>query len=301
VWKKKLEKMTDEGKALPSFSIESRRQKLEESRSEIESVKKRRDERLKEQEETKVLRDQMQRDLEIEANIEFDQREVEFHRLQSWKRSQIRIQDGRPEASDELLKYLFVRLKLSDPEALRQLGIALGESEREIQARELFLECLDVDLADVGALMGSMEQGQLWQLRADVLEMKDNCGPEPAPSTATHPLSSSSSSSSTSGDKNAQERFFWACALVAVDRYLDIQTAMQALSSNASASSSSSLLRQAEIAVACGSKADYVTGSGVGGAVAEQVLAMLQAKSLAELIDMEKYVDTFFMLFIYFF
>ncbi len=139
--------MAEEGQELPSYSEQAMRAKMEAQLQEIESVKRRRMERLREQEEMRALKEQMQRDLEIEANLEFDQKEVEFHRLQAWKRAQIRIQDGRARPVDELMKPLFVLLKLTDPERLRQLGIALGESEREIRARDEFLAALDDGLA----------------------------------------------------------------------------------------------------------------------------------------------------------
>ncbi|XP_033749673.1 cactin-like [Pecten maximus] len=104
-WGKKLEK---EGKKnLTKDEIQHlHKQKMEESRRELEKVKKRRLEREKEDEEREKEREMMQREKEVEYFREWEKQEDNFHLNQAKMRSKIRIQDGRAKPIDLLAKYI---------------------------------------------------------------------------------------------------------------------------------------------------------------------------------------------------
>lgn len=104
-WGKKLEK---EGKKnLSKDEIQHlHKQKMDESRRELEKVKKRRLEREKEDEEREKEREMMQREKEVEYFREWEKQEDSFHLNQAKMRSKIRIQDGRAKPIDLLAKYI---------------------------------------------------------------------------------------------------------------------------------------------------------------------------------------------------
>ncbi|XP_060073611.1 splicing factor Cactin-like [Ylistrum balloti] len=104
-WGKKLEK---EGKKnLTKEEIQHlHKQKMDESRRELEKVKKRRLEREKEDEEREKEREMMQREKEVEYFREWEKQEDSFHLNQAKMRSKIRIQDGRAKPIDLLAKYI---------------------------------------------------------------------------------------------------------------------------------------------------------------------------------------------------
>lgn len=178
VWKKKWQKLKEEGKRRKPLTKAELRERQLKLRSEIDEVKRRREAREREQREEEEMKAQLQRDLDWAANAGWEQREEEFQRRQTNLRSRIRLQEGRERPVDLLWRSLrgFLglqrrRMGLSEEEVLAESEkMSIIEDDEEVQRRE------EEDLANADSveplrLLAILELEELEQLEKDVEEV----------------------------------------------------------------------------------------------------------------------------------
>jgi hypothetical protein len=178
VWRKKVEKDAEAG-LRTDVSADAYQTKLIANQAAIVKLQERRVERERERAENERFREQVTRDLDMEANLGWDSKEEEFHRLQALRRSEIRMKEGRERVVDLLAKNVHIKMLLDDPEAAAKAGLALGESQREVRAREQFVAALEVDLTAPPQLVAGLTSAQLLPLLEDVGQMCGLGGGEP--------------------------------------------------------------------------------------------------------------------------
>eukprot|EP00808_Paulinella_micropora_P018606 g71867.t1 len=151
VWKKKYEKMVEDGYDPNKITKKDLRLKQLELQQEIEKVRMRRKQREEEQEAMDMMRDQMAREAEMEQNADWEEREEQFHREQAKLRSEIRIQEGREKPIDLLAKNLFLSKDTLDVDAHAAME-------------------LDVELAEPYTIFQGLRRKELEDLMSDIEE-----------------------------------------------------------------------------------------------------------------------------------
>ncbi|XP_076101845.1 splicing factor Cactin-like [Mytilus galloprovincialis] len=167
-WKKKNEK---EGVKVQSHDEMQRiqKQKMDESRRELEKVKKRRLERERELDEREREREQLQRDKEAEYYREWEKQEDHFHLNQAKLRSQIRIQDGRAKPIDLLAKYISAEddvsaIEMHEPYTYLY-GLTITDMEDLLEDIKVYLELEEGKNADYWRDIITVTNDELSKLR----------------------------------------------------------------------------------------------------------------------------------------
>jgi len=155
VWKKKVEQMIERGEKV-DLSRSAYQARLEAKREDLIRLRERKAQREMERQKMQQLKEEIQKGLELEANLGWEDREEQFHRKQGLLRSEIRLREGRERPIDLLVKNIHIlkRLEASETGKLfREPEAQLGESLAEAEARERFLRSLEVDAEEPSRLV----------------------------------------------------------------------------------------------------------------------------------------------------
>lgn len=170
IWHKKQKKQKNEGHEIPKdYENDYYRTKVE-KQDEIYKMRQRREMYEAKLQKRKEMNDMVRRDLDIEANRDWDEKEMEFLTKQALKRTEIRLQQHRERPIDILSKNIHLKYAIENPTTNLYNGVALGESKKEIESRKEFLELLEIDLDDPFTCIRSFTFDELQQLIKDVEE-----------------------------------------------------------------------------------------------------------------------------------
>jgi hypothetical protein len=178
-WKAKKEKLLAQGLDPAKISKEQEQLRREELQREIEKLKKRREERELEKQRWEEERARLMREREMAANSDWEQKETEFHLLQTRLRCEKRLLEGRGTPFDLLFNVLGLDYETATsststttPDTTRNSNSSSSSSSRSSsslsQRTPLPTHFSDLDLVPPSEILAALTDEELRGLISDI-------------------------------------------------------------------------------------------------------------------------------------